>query len=66
MKKEISIAGCVIGGAVATIAPAQQKMKTGWNKQPNVIYIMADDLGIGDIEPYGQTQIKTPNLNKMR
>lgn len=66
MKKEISIAGCVIGGAVATIAPAQQKMKTGWEKQPNVIYIMADDLGIGDIEPYGQTQIKTPNLNKMR
>jgi len=33
--------------------------------RPNVIYILADDLGIGDIEPFGQQHIKTPNLNRM-
>ena len=33
--------------------------------RPNVIYILADDLGIGDIEPFGQRYIKTPNLNRM-
>lgn len=32
-------------------------------QQPNVIYILADDLGYGDIEPYGQKIIKTPHLN---
>lgn len=32
---------------------------------PNVIYILADDLGYGDIEPYGQKIIKTPHLNQM-
>lgn len=32
----------------------------------NVIYIMADDLGIGDVQPYGQRLIKTPNLDRMR
>ena len=32
---------------------------------PNVIYILADDLGYGDIEPYGQQIIKTPHLAKM-
>lgn len=32
----------------------------------NVIYIMADDLGIGDIQPWGQRVIKTPNLDRMR
>ncbi|WP_025069071.1 arylsulfatase [Bacteroides gallinarum] len=30
---------------------------------PNVIYIMADDLGIGDLGCYGQRQIKTPNID---
>ena len=32
-------------------------------KSPNVIYIMADDLGIGDLGCYGQSQIKTPNID---
>ncbi len=34
-------------------------------KQPNVIYILADDLGMGDMGCYGQTMIKTPNLDKL-
>ncbi|EWH10522.1 sulfatase [Catenovulum agarivorans DS-2] len=33
--------------------------------KPNVIYIIVDDLGIGDIEPYGQQKIRTPNLQKL-
>ncbi|MDO4879707.1 MAG: arylsulfatase [Capnocytophaga sp.] len=32
---------------------------------PNVIFILADDLGYGDTEPYGQKIIKTPNLNTL-
>lgn len=31
----------------------------------NVIYILADDLGYGDIGCYGQTKIHTPNIDKM-
>lgn len=34
-------------------------------QKSNIIYIMADDLGFGDIEPYGQEMIKTPQLSKM-
>lgn len=34
-------------------------------QKPNVIYILADDLGYGDIEPYGQKIIKTPYLTAM-
>lgn len=32
---------------------------------PNIIFILVDDLGAGDIEPYGQQIIKTPNLSKL-
>ena len=32
---------------------------------PNVIFILTDDLGYSDIEPYGQQIIRTPNLSKM-
>lgn len=34
-------------------------------RRPNVIYIMADDLGYGDLGCYGQKIIKTPNIDRM-
>lgn len=33
--------------------------------KPNVIYIMADDLGYGDLGVYGQKVIQTPNIDRM-
>ena len=31
--------------------------------KPNVIYIIADDLGYGDLSSYGQTKFQTPNID---
>ena len=35
------------------------------HRLPNIIYIYADDLGYGEIGPYGQQKIRTPNLDRM-
>lgn len=34
-------------------------------EKPNVIFILADDLGYGDLGCYGQKKIRTPNLDRM-
>ncbi len=34
-------------------------------RKPNVVIIMADDLGYGDISCYGNTTINTPNLDRL-
>lgn len=32
---------------------------------PNIVYILADDLGYGDLGSYGQQYIETPNLDRL-
>lgn len=34
-------------------------------KQPNILLIVADDLTFRDIEPYGSSQVRTPNLARL-
>ena len=35
------------------------------DRHPNIIWILADDLGYGDLGSYGQERIRTPSLDRM-
>jgi arylsulfatase A-like enzyme len=45
----------------ATVTPAALARR----RRPNIIFILADDLGYGDLGCYGQKQINTPNIDRM-
>jgi len=54
-------------GAAAMLAPrwlGPASAETAARK-PNIIFILADDIGYGDLGPYGATKVKTPNVDRL-
>jgi arylsulfatase A len=57
--KKLKLACCVL------LMVQNMHQSFAQTKKPNIILILADDLGYGDIGCYGQQKIETPNLNKL-
>ncbi|MBN2767390.1 MAG: sulfatase-like hydrolase/transferase [Paludibacteraceae bacterium] len=55
----------IAGMAGCVLLPATAFAQKATSKNPNIIYILADDLGYGELGCYGSTKIKTPHLDAM-
>ena len=53
-----------ISGSLLIAAPIQAQKKAK-EKQPNVIFIIADDLGYGDMSCYGAHRVQTPHVDTL-
>src|SRR5262252_4849624 len=61
--RELHYGLALMAGALALLAGV--KPACGAENKPNIVYIVADDLGWKDVGFNGATDIKTPNLDKL-
>lgn len=50
---------------MAPLLAVAEESEPALSSKPNIIFIMADDLGYGQLGSYGQKMIKTPRLDQM-
>lgn len=58
----LAVAGLALGGCTQGVP---QAFRTASPSRPNIVYILADDLGYGDLGAYGQRVTRTPVLDRL-
>jgi len=59
----LGAASLLLPGCIDTLKPSTDRVTT---KKPNIIFIIADDMGYGDLGCYNEnSKIPTPNMDRM-
>ena len=61
----VLLLGLVVAAGLGPLRAQTRVRPVVTGRQPNILFILADDLGYGDLGCYGQTKIKTPNLDRL-
>ena len=65
MNRREFLKGCVAVGLLGNVSTATGEGGPNKPRRPNIVFLMADDLGFGDVGFNGNKVIKTPHLDKM-
>jgi len=54
-----------LGVALTTLPTYLQANQSTMKPKPNILFILVDDLGYGDLSGYGATDLKTPHIDRL-
>src|SRR5439155_8047216 len=69
-RHQVNVRALILATAAAwaaTLVAAQQRPpeRAASAERPNIVFVLADDLGYGELGSYGQKKIRTPRLDRM-
>src|SRR5688572_11870486 len=65
MAREIPRRSFLQSGFAAAASTALPRLRWPRARAPNILFILADDLGFGDLSCYGRPDYRTPNLDRL-
>jgi arylsulfatase A-like enzyme len=63
--QRLAIGTTLLSSRVRADAASSPQRSSGKESRPNIIFILADDLGWGDLSCYGRPDYRTPNLDRL-
>src|SRR5688572_16649236 len=65
MRFPVIVAAAVLGAASHWLPSGADQRLAAQAPPPNILFILADDLGVNDLAVYGRQEHRTPNLDRL-